>query len=141
MSIAEIVALVATGGTVSLLSLIEISPIKAKPLTWLFSKLGKAINKEMLLEQRKTQADLQELSREFKEHKACECRSRILRFGDEVLHGRRHSKDHFEQILLDIKKYDQYCANHREFENGVTEPTSKRIKEVYQHCLEQNDFL
>ena len=141
MSVAELIALSTGGGAIAVLSLIEISPIKAKPVSWLFQKLGQAINRDIVEQQKEMRKDLLELSDELKEHKAIECRARILRFGDEVLHGQRHSQDHFEQILLDIKKYNRYCADHPDFENNVTEITSARIKEVYGRCLKQNDFL
>lgn len=75
------------------------------------------------------------------EEKAVNCRARILRFGDECLHGERHTKDHFDQTLRDIAAYEQYCEDHPDFENNVTELTSDRIKEIYRHCLANDDFL
>ena len=40
------------------------------------------------------------------ENKAVEARTRILRFGDEVSHGKNHSRDHFQQVLFDITNYN-----------------------------------
>ena len=68
-------------------------------------------------------------------------RVRILRFGDEILHGIRHSKEHFDQILLDVTEYEQYCKEHPEFVNNMTVLTTQHIKETYSACFEQHDFL
>lgn len=62
-------------------------------------------------------------------------------FGDELLHGMSHSKDHFDQTLKDIKNYNLYCQKHIEFENNVTEQMSRRIEEVYRELLKNNNFL
>ncbi|MBP3936403.1 MAG: hypothetical protein IK954_02325 [Clostridia bacterium] len=144
MSLAEILAIFGlggTGGAVLLLSLIEVSPIKVKPLSWLMQKLGKALNRDVMESLQAQREETCATRNELAEHIATDCRARILRFGDEVLHGQRHSKEHFEQILLDIKQYDRYCEEHPSFENNITELTSKRIKEVYCRCLETYDFL
>ena len=68
-------------------------------------------------------------------------RSHILRFGDELLHNVAHSKEHFDQILLDISKYEHYCETHKDYKNDVANETIKRIKKTYQKCLDNNDFL
>lgn len=144
MTLAEILAIVGLGGgggTLAVLSLIEIVPIKAKPLTRLVNWLGKALNRDVMESLKAQREETCATRNELAEHIATDCRARILRFGDELLHGQRHSKEHFEQILLDIKRYDQYCDGHPCFENNITELTSKRIKEVYCGCLEKNDFL
>ena len=144
MALTEILAIVGLGGgggVALLLSLIEIVPIKAKPLTWLMNKLGKALNRDVIESLKAQREETCATRNELAEHIATDCRARILRFGDEVLHGQRHSKEHFEQILLDIKRYDVYCLEHPQFENNITELTSERIKEVYCRCLETNDFL
>ena len=68
-------------------------------------------------------------------------RSHILRFGDELRRGVPHSKEHFDQILLDISKYEHYCETHPNFPNGQAIATIKQIKKTYQICLEENNFL
>lgn len=69
------------------------------------------------------------------------CRARILRFGDEILHGTAHSKEHYDQILLDITDYSQYCSAHPEFANHVTKHAEQEIEDAYQRLLETNGFL
>ena len=69
------------------------------------------------------------------------CRTQFTRFGDELRHGMKHSKDHFDQTLMNITKYEQYCQVHKDFANNVTEATAKLIKRNYEERLEKNDFL
>lgn len=75
------------------------------------------------------------------ERDAVMCRVRIQRFSDEILHGVRHSKEHFDQLLLDISHYDAYCAANPEFPNQVTLSASSNIKSTYQRCLDEKSFL
>lgn len=150
------------GGVVALLSLIQIAPIKLAPWTFLaklakagLRLLGRSINSELMEEvssikqevsDLKTdvagvQEKMDEISSSTGEQAAISARARILRFGDEVLHNIKHTKDHFDSVLRDAKMYGRYCASHPDFENGVTEPTIERIKAVYAERLEKNDFL
>lgn len=131
------------GGSVLVvvLTLLQIAPIKINPWGAISKAIGRAINQDLMEKISDLENKLDHLKHETDEERAVSCRARILRFGDEVLHGQRHTKDHFGQILLDIKKYEDYCRDHPEFQNGVTEPTSERIKSVYRERLEKNDFL
>lgn len=68
-------------------------------------------------------------------------RVRILRFGEELLRNIKHTKEHFDQILIDITVYEKYCKEHPEFENDVTVETISHIKNVYQQCWKEHSFL
>lgn len=123
------------------MTLIQISPIKVNPWTALAKAIGRAINGELIEKVDQQGRDIQSLRREVGEQSAVSCRARILRFGDEVAHGTRHSKDHFDQILHDITEYEKYCKANPDFINNMTALTSARIKEIFSKCLEDNDFL
>ena len=124
-----------------ILTLIQLAPIKINPWSAIGKAIGKAINNEVIEKVDNLDSEVKSLKSEVAENVAVDCRARILRFGDEVLHGERHTKDHFELILRDIKKNELYCEEHPKFENNVTELTSTRIAEIYKHCLDTNDFL
>jgi len=123
------------------MTLVQLAPIKIDPWKWLFGWIGRAINSEVLERVGKMESRLEKLDGKVDESEAKAARVRILRFGDEVLHKRKHSKEHFDQVLLDIAEYEQYCNDHKDFQNGVTPATSKHIKKVYAERLENNDFL
>jgi hypothetical protein len=75
------------------------------------------------------------------ERNAVECRTRILRFGDEILHEMEHSKEHFDQILRDITSYEHYCNSHPNFPNNNTVITTQIIKDTYRKRWDEHDFL
>ena len=137
-----------SGLLIALLTLIQIAPIKinpwsaiAKTLSAVAKTLGRAINKEMMDKLESLDKEMQQLRDATALESVLNCRVRILHFGDETLHGQKHTKEHFDQILRDIDKYEHYCSTHPEFENNVTVLTSARIKEIYQKCLADGDFL
>lgn len=137
------------GGAVALLSgIIEFVPVKINPWSSLAKVIGKAMTAELNEKVDSLGKDVNDLGKDVKslrtdfevEH-ATTCRTRILRFGDEVLHKERHSKEHFDQILLDISEYERYCSTHPEFRNNVAVATIDKIKRTYQYCLDNDSFL
>lgn len=147
MEISEIIGW-SGGGLVLLLSLIQIAPLKLNPWSWLARKIGKAINGEVLEKVKELDLKIDAvdkktelLSKKEDMKTAVQCRARILRFGDEILHGVQHSKEHFDSVLLDITDYQQYCCTHEDFANHVTLHTTKKIEAVYQHLLDTGGFL
>ena len=140
MSLHEIL-LASGGGLAVLLTLLQIAPIRVNPWSAIAKAIGRALNGEVLDRVDKLERDLDALRSAAEEREAVSCRARILHFGDETLHGARHTKEHFDQILRDITNYEQYCEAHPHFENNTTVLTSTRIKDIYTRCLAQNDFL
>lgn len=140
MSIGEI-GLFSGGVIFILLTLIQISPIKIDPWSWIARSIGRAINGEVIAKVDALSKDVKKNKNDDDEQWASLSRSHILRFGDELLHGVAHSKEHFDQILLDISKYEKYCENHKDYLNDVANETIKRIRATYQKCLEENTFL
>ena len=68
-------------------------------------------------------------------------RQRILRFNDEILFDKKHSKEHFDEILDDITLYEHYCAEHKDYENNKAVLAISTIKQVYAECMITHDFL
>lgn len=126
---------------VVILSLIEISPIKLNPWKWLAKHIGRAMTGELLDKMDGLVKDVKKLREECDEREARAARVRILRFGDEIYQGMKHSKEHFDQILEDISEYDAYCATHKEFKNEMTVLTVAEIKRTYQCCMSEHKFL
>lgn len=128
-------------GILVLMTLIQISPIKLNPWSWIGRAIGRAINGEVLEKVEALSEDVKRNKDDDDEQWASLSRTHILRFGDEILHGVSHSKEHFNQILLDISKYERYCDSHPEYRNNVAGATIKQIKKTYQKCLDENNFL
>ena len=129
------------GILVVLMTVVQISPIKIDPWSWLGRFIGRAINGEVIEKVETLTKDVAKNKADDDEQWASLSRSHILRFGDELLHGVAHSKEHFDQILLDISKYEKYCDSHKDYLNDVAHETIKNIKKQYQKCLDENNFL
>ena len=137
-----------TGALIVILTLIQITPIKINPWSWLAQKIGKAMNKEVIEKVDKLEDKIGDLEKKIDaekesmdEYKARQSRIRILRFGDEIRNQQLHTKEHFDDILTDIDMYERYCESHKDFRNGISVQTIKYIKKVYDKRLEKNDFL
>lgn len=135
------IGLLGGGGLLILMTLIQISPIKINPWSWIGRCVGRFINGEVIEKVDKLSKDVKKNKADDDEQWASLSRSHILRFGDELLHGVSHSKEHFDQILLDISKYEHYCSSHPEYLNNIANATIKQIKKTYQKCLDENKFL
>ena len=121
--------------------LIQIAPIKINPWTWIGKKVGKAINGEVLEKEKEIDKKVENhIARDEREHIE-DVRVRILRFADEVQLGMNHGKSHYDQILIDIQHYNDYCNNHPDFENNITIHAAKLIEDSYDIHLRNNDFL
>lgn len=135
--------------------LVEITPIKFNPLSWLAKKIGKAFNGDVMKEigslkteignvkseVKEIKKDVADIREEAKEREATNRRTRILEFGDDVLHEVDYSKEHWDQILLDITAYENYCDEHPRYMNNVAKATIKHIKHMYDKHLDEDSFL
>lgn len=136
-------SIAATGGIVLLIvmTVIQISPIKINPWSWIAKRIGRAINQEVIDKVDKLEKDVATIKANEDEREATLCRTRILRFGDELLHGVKHSKEHFDQILIDITYYENYCSTHAAYRNNVAVLTIQQVKETYRKCMRDKTFL
>lgn len=136
------------GGVLLLLSaFIKIPKIEVNVWAWLARKIGNEMNHDMLKAIDETNAKLNSLSKRLDNHEdrdakreAKRCRTQIVEFGDELLEGRAHSKDHFDTIILACEDYEHYCADHPDFRNGVTTDTIKVIHEEYLRLWKTHSF-
>ena len=108
-----------------------------KPLTKLARAIGRAINGEVLekVNVLENKLKVMEETEEIRDVKAA--RTRVLRFGDELIHNVKHIDD----VLRDITEYEKYCDEHPKFENDQMHITAEHIKSTYRKCLETHNFL
>lgn len=122
-------------------SLIQISPIRINPWTWLGRKVGRALNGEVMDELKSLKGRMENMEAQNEQDKMDASRIRILRFGDECKRDVPHSEEHFNQVLDDIDRYESYCNTHPEYKNAKAVLTIAKIKEIYGRRLENGDFL
>ena len=135
------IALGGGGVLLILMTLIQITPIKINPWSWIARMIGRAINGEVLTKVDNLGKELADHKEKSEERHATLCRAHILRFGDEVLHGIPHSKEGYDNILIDIDSYEEYCDKHPGYKNNIAVETIKHIKTMYQKHLIDDSFL
>ena len=113
------------GMVLVLLSLIEVSPIKINPWSRLAKIIGHALNAEVLEQQKQTQKKLEEHIQVDDERNANLLRTQILRFNDELIDDKHHTREHFIEILAVIDAYEDYCRSHPDYKNiGLIVPAN-----------------
>ena len=83
--------------------LVEISPIKLNP--WSAIKNFFTANTKILAALENLDARVKNLEINNAEEKAVNARIRIRMIGDESLHHINHTKEHYEQTMMDIDLY------------------------------------
>ena len=147
MTIGELVGwTIATLAAVS--TVVQISPIKFDPWTWLARKIGRSINGEVLEKvdevkdaQVAARKRLDEHIRADDERNADLHRARILQFNNELLRDIPHTREDFIEVLAEIDYYDRYCKAHPEYENHRAVHAIANIERVYDDRLRKHDFL
>ena len=128
--------------------IIEITPIKFNPWSWIIKKIGKIANGELVSRiddvDKKVESVSEKLEKHIKfdnEQSAVSSRYRILRFADEIQRGTNHSQEHYKQIFKDIKYYVSFCKDNPDFPNQLTDHAIKLIESTYDDKLKENSFL
>ena len=78
---------------------------------------------------------------ENEEEKANNSRLQILRFGDEVKNGVRHSEESWNEVLANISAYRTYADTHPTYLNAKADGIIGFLNQLYQERLDKNDFL
>ena len=138
-----------SGGIIFIiLTILQIAPIEINPWSWIAKKFGNAINADIKEEIGSIKQDISKLSQDVQgikdtndERYAIQCRIRILRFNDELLINIEHTKDYYDQIMMDIDIYENYCSEHPEFKNNMTMFAVSNIKSCYEKCMTKHKFL
>ena len=137
-----------SGVVIVLLSIVEISPIKINPWSRLAKWLGRAINAEVIKELETVKTTQTETRKRLEAHintnekrEADNCRTRILRFNNELIREIPHTKEEFVEVLKDIDDYERYCREHKDYANGRAVHAIANIGKAYDQRLEKHDFL
>lgn len=152
MSYEEIVAICVALG---IPTLIQISPIKINPWSWLWKLLKKlwrafcrSLNQEVLDKLSKVESETQSTKAQLEGHikldderEADKVRGSILHFNNELLRDINHTKEEFVEILAKIDWYNTFCRNHEDYRNSRAVHAIANIERVYDIRLIKHDFL
>ena len=136
-------------------TLIQLSPLKINPWSWLWTMLKKlwrgfcrSMNAEVLDKladveqaQKDTKARLEKHIKLDDEREADKVRASILHFNNELLRDIPHTKEEFVEILAKIDWYNDFCKTHEDYRNSRAVHAIANIERVYDERLKKHDFL
>ena len=119
--------------------IIQITPIKLSPFSWLAKKIGNALNADVLKRLKETNQSLLDLDKKLDNHiaenereKIDECRRRILIFNEKVVADSKNiTKERYDSILEDIDMYENYCDEHPNYPNSKAVLSIENLKRDY----------
>ena len=140
MSVLELFA--GGGGLVlAAMTVIQITPVKLDPWSWLAKAIGKAINADVLAKLGEVEKRLDKHITVDDQRAADGNRTRILHFNKELVRNLKHTKEEFVEILAEIDAYEEYCRSHPEYPNNRAVIAIDNVRDVYKERLKKNDFL
>lgn len=151
MNLQEI--MVGGGCLVVLMTLVQVTPLKINPwsairkaLVAIGRALGKVLNGAVIEKLDKLEAMQTETRQRLDEHirvdderNADLHRTYILRFNMELRRGMQHTDEDFNEILYNIKCYEQYCKDHPEYQNNRAVHAIKHIENAYDERMDRPD--
>lgn len=112
---------------------IDLTPgIKIQPVRWLIKQLGNLMNHDL-------KEQLNQLEKDFIEHKVDSWRTEILSFQSSCINHERHTKEEFDHVIDTLAKYDKYIKDHK-LTNGQVDVAHEYIVDIYKECMRTNDF-
>lgn len=140
---------------VGLPTLLEISPIKINPWSWIAKMLKllwrgfcRSLNADVLSQLEEVKKAQQDTKTELENHikmddqrEADKTRASILHFNNELLRDIPHTKEEFVEMLSKIDWYNDYCKTHKDYKNSRAVHAIANIERVYDERMEKHDFL
>lgn len=117
-------------GFIFLLSLIQIVPIQINPWDKIFEWIGKKINAELAAKVTLLEKQIESTRKDIEERAVSDMRWQISNFAYTCRNNEVHTKEQWNHILDQAKKYELYILEH-ELDNGVIEEDTKYLRKLY----------
>lgn len=128
------------GLTAILFSIIEITPIKINPWSWIAKQVSKAFLGEIL-------EKLQAIDSKLDAHitlddirDAATLRRYILRFNAELIRNIDHTQEEFNEVIEAMASYDAFCKAHPTYQNDRMPFAVANIKRAYAQLMQRHEF-
>lgn len=136
-------------------TLLQISPLKINPWSWLGKALKwiwrafcRSLNADVLSKLSTMEKDQKETKDKLEAHikldderEADKVRASILHFNNELLRSIPHTKEEFVEILSKIDWYNDFCKTHEDYRNSRAVHAIANIERVYDERMKKHDFL
>ena len=112
------------------------------PITVALISSGKLANKlEKKFSINELSKKIENLENKIDMNKAESNRTRILRFNGEIKRGIHHDEEEFNDCLVAIDYYENYCKTHPTYKNNRAVHAISNIGRVYDDRMRKHDFL
>lgn len=128
------------GFLVVLFTVLQIVPIKLNPWDAILGWLGDRFNSNLLKRIKSVEKKLDQHIEESKKKELADTRLDILNFANECMRGVKHTREQFDFVITQCDEYELYIEKNN-IRNGVIASAIKEIRRIYDHCIQQNDFL
>lgn len=122
------------------LTCVQIAPIKINPWDWIFSRIGKKLNKDILDKVNTIEKKLDNHIKEDEEAKLDSTRRYILSYANSCMLGKKHTREEFEFVIAKCDYYETYVESNF-IRNGVAVSAINEIRSIYAKCIHDNSFL
>lgn len=136
-------------------TLIQVSPIKINPWSWILKMLKllwrgfcRSLNADVLAKLAEVEQSQQDTKTKLENHikmddqrEADKVRASILHFNNELLRSIPHTKEEFVEILSKIDWYNDFCKTHEDYRNSRAVHAIANIERVYDERMKKHDFL
>ena len=115
---------------------IEWAPIKFNPIGW----IGDRFNRKTLAKIEEVEKKVVGVEQKLDTHIAESYRSKILKFQNECIDGKRHTQEEFVKIYSICDDYEEYVEANK-LKNGEIKDAIAYIRRIYRKCLDEHDFV
>lgn len=122
------------------MSCLEVSKIKVNPWSWLLSRIGKKLNKELDDKITSIEIKLNKHIAEDEREKLEAQRRDILDFANACMNGRRHTQEQFTFVLKKCDEYEDYIEKNK-VKNGEISSAIEEIRRLNTRCRQKNSYL
>lgn len=129
------------GLVIVLLGLVKLPKLEVNLWGFIAKSIGNAMNRDMSEQIKRMDAELKTHIQNTEEYRIKSARQRILRFSDDIMLGKNHSLEHYNDILDDIDIYEDYCDTHPGYINNKAEMAIELIRMTYQEHMVNHGFL
>lgn len=129
------------GLLIFLAGFIKVPKIELNVWSFLLRKIGKALNGDLNDKIDKLQVEFEKHVKDDNEEKARASRYRILRCDGELRNGVSYTREAYDELLADIKRYQKFCKDHEDFENFKAVLAIDYILEEYADYVKNDRFL
>lgn len=131
----EILTIFGLGAT-----LIEVSPMRLNPWTYIFNGIGKRLNAEVFTRLNELETKLKAQDEKIDYNERNRIKFEILDFANSCRNGRQHTREEFNHIIAQYDEYEMILTRLKK-PNGQITRAMHYLSDLYNDNLKNDSFL